>query len=70
MKHRIFKDLASYLAQSGETQQAFAARLGLSQGYISQIRQGKRVPSLGIAQRIAEAARIPIESLVAGSDRV
>jgi transcriptional regulator with XRE-family HTH domain len=70
MKRRIFKDLAAYFEQSGDTQAEFAKRLSISQGAISLIRNGKRTPSLRLAQRIAREARIPVESLISENERV
>lgn len=64
MKRRIFRDLASYFDRTDDTQQAFAARLGVSQTYISLIRNRKRTPSMHLAKRISDAANIPLESLI------
>lgn len=68
MKRRIYRDLDAYFRDSGDTQADFAARLGVSQPAISLIRNGKRTPSLRLAKRIAEAARIPVETLISGPD--
>jgi DNA-binding XRE family transcriptional regulator len=64
MKRRIFKDLASYFDETNDTQAAFAERLKVTQGCISLIRNGKRTPSMKLAQRIAAEACIPLESLI------
>jgi len=56
--------LAQYLEKSGESQTAFARRIGVSQSYISRIANGIQNPPLDLALRIADLANIPIESLV------
>lgn len=61
MPHR---NLREYFEQTGETQSAFAERLGLSQGYVSHLVAGGRLPSLEVALRVAAAADIPVESLL------
>lgn len=58
------QNLREHLDQSGETQQEFAARVGVTQSYVSRILAGERVPSLQLALRIANAAEIPVASLV------
>jgi transcriptional regulator with XRE-family HTH domain len=70
MGRRKYRDLATYFNATGETQESFAMRLGVSQACISMIRNGKRVPSLRLAQRIADEAKIPLESLMSDYDRV
>jgi transcriptional regulator with XRE-family HTH domain len=61
---RIYPSLAAYLADTGETQQAFARRAGVSQPVISRIVNGKQ-PNLDVtvAMRISKMARVPLESL-------
>lgn len=58
------KTLAEFLEQTGTTQTEFAARVGVKQSLISRLVSGSRTPSLSLAARIAEAAGIPIESLL------
>lgn len=60
-----YRSLADYLARTHTTQEMFAARLGTRQSVISRYVRGKAEPSLRMACRIADAARIPIRSLVA-----
>ncbi len=64
MKRRAYSNLASYFEQSGDTQQAFADALGISQSHISRICKGFVEPSLDLALRIAAKANIPVETLV------
>lgn len=62
MARTRYSDLATYFERSGETQERFAARLGLTQGYVSRVRHGLMVPRPDRAQTIAEAADIPLDS--------
>jgi transcriptional regulator with XRE-family HTH domain len=61
---RAYPNLEVFLRKSGVSQRALAKRVGVDETYISHIRSGRRVPSLGIAAKIAEKANIPIESLL------
>lgn len=47
--------LARYRAEKGETQAGFAARLGITQGFVSQLEKGRARPSLELAKRIEDA---------------
>lgn len=60
---RTYPDLATYFSESGDTQQAFAARLRKSQSYISKVINGVQEPSLTDSLIIAKEAGIPLESL-------
>lgn len=64
MKRRAYSNLASYFEASGDTQQAFADALGISQSHISRVSKGLVEPSLDLALRIARKANIPVESMV------
>ena len=68
MKRKIYKDLESYIRETGTTQKELAKRLGVSQPCISMIRHGKRAPSWKLARAISAAARIPIDSLIPVGD--
>lgn len=59
---RRFKSLAEYLDNNGETQEGFAARIGVTQATISRIASGSVLPSLTLAKRIAKATGIPLDS--------
>ena len=62
---RTYPDLRRYLAATGQTQAELAARLGLSQAFISKLLRGLIQPSLDEALRIADVVGVPVESLVA-----
>lgn len=57
-------NLREFLERSGERQQDFAKRVGVSSSYVSRLASGRRTPSLPMAVRIADAANIPLESLL------
>jgi transcriptional regulator with XRE-family HTH domain len=61
---RAYPNLEMFFRKSGMSQRALAKRVGVDPTYISAIRNGRRVPSLTIAAKIAEVANIPIESLL------
>lgn len=64
MKRRAYSNLSQYFEKTGETQQAFAERVGVAQPHISRIVNGASEPSLELALRIANEANIPVESLL------
>jgi transcriptional regulator with XRE-family HTH domain len=66
---RIYPSLAAYLAGTRTTQDEFAKRLGITQAQVSKYLNGVR-PRLDLALKIAEAANIPVESLVPAKRRV
>jgi len=55
------KSLADYIDQSGETQEALAARAGVSQPTISRAKSGGAV-SLRTAKKLAALTGVPVES--------
>jgi transcriptional regulator with XRE-family HTH domain len=57
-----YPDLATYLADTGDTQAHVAARVGTTQAHISRIAAGDVVPRILLAVRIAEYCSIPLES--------
>jgi transcriptional regulator with XRE-family HTH domain len=57
-----YKDLADYIAQTGDTQAHIAARVGTSQAVISRILNRGSVPRALLAMRLAEYAHIPLDS--------
>lgn len=61
-KPRQYRDLASYIERTGDTQQRIAAAVGSTQAHISRIAAGDIVPRPALAQRIATYARIPLDS--------
>jgi predicted transcriptional regulator len=65
MGTRQFKNLGAYLEHTGESQVAFAKRVGVHQSYISRIVAGQFSPGFDLALRIVAATghAIPVESL-------
>jgi transcriptional regulator with XRE-family HTH domain len=59
---QTYPDLASYLEGSGDTQANVARRVGVSQAHISRIVHGDAVPRALLAARLAQYARIPLDS--------
>lgn len=57
-----YADLASYIAGSHDTQANIARRVGSSQAHISRIASGLTMPRPLLAARLAEYARIPLDS--------
>jgi len=64
MTKRTYPNLTVYFSESGHTQDRLARRLGITQSYMSKIKQGLAEPPLELALRISKAARVPLESLV------
>lgn len=50
----------------GQSQMSLAAAAGISQGYLSQLEQDEREPTLSIAARLAQALDISLDELAAG----
>lgn len=57
-----YPDLATYLAETGETQRHLADVIGVSQAHMSRFVAGIQVPRPFIAERLANYANIPLES--------
>ena len=51
----------------GESQVRLAAAAGISQGYLSQLEQDEREPSLSIAARLAQALGVSLDELASGA---
>lgn len=64
---RAVESLTDYLWTRRITQNALAEELGISAIFLSEIRRGKRTPSLALALRIANHCNVPIESLLGAS---
>ena len=58
----LYPDLATYCAETGDTQVNIAAQLGVSQSTISKVLRGDVVPRSRLAVRLARYARIPLDS--------
>jgi transcriptional regulator with XRE-family HTH domain len=71
MKHkRVYPDLRTFLedfARRGGKQAEFAAKMGMSNGYLSDIKNGRVRPSLALAAKLAREAGVPIESFLVDS---
>ena len=67
MVRRKRKSLDSYLKARRITQHDLSGELGISAIFLSEIRRGKRSPSLALALRIARHCNVPIESLARDS---
>lgn len=48
----------------GIGQQTLAKKLKISQGFLSLVEKGQRVPSLKMTKRLADALRVPVELLL------
>jgi len=70
-RRRIYPDLRTYLddlVRAGSTQSEFAARMDMSRGYLSDLKNGRVRPSLRLAKRLADECGIPIESFLPGQE--
>jgi transcriptional regulator with XRE-family HTH domain len=66
-KKRVYPNLKAYLedlARQGVDQGEFAARFGISEGYLSDLKNGRVSPSLKLAARLSEEVGVPIESFL------
>lgn len=66
-RQRIYPDLSAYLddlARQGGTQAEFADRMGMSKGYLSDLKNRRVRPSLGLAKRLSDECGVPIESFL------
>ena len=61
-------DIAAYLAETGESQRAFAQRIGTTDANMSRIATGKARPSAELAEKIeaATGGKITFKSLMLG----
>ena len=59
---RQYPDLATYLAESGDTQAGVAAACQTSQATISRVVSGEMVPRPALASRIARHCGVPLDS--------
>ncbi len=51
----------------GESQVTLASAAGISQGYLSQLEQDEREPTLSVAGRLAAALRMSLDELASGA---
>ena len=64
MTERIYPDLATFFDATDTKQEDFADTIGISASYMSRIKNKLAQPPLDLALRIADAAKIPLESLI------
>lgn len=58
-------DLVAMRRRTGNTQAAIAKAAGIARAYYAQLEAGTRVPSVGVASRLAAALRVPIDEVIA-----
>jgi len=61
-RRRRYPNLAAYIMATGEPQMDIAHDVGISQGEISKIIRGLKVPRPALARKLSERCRVPIES--------
>lgn len=64
---RAFPNLRAYLDdmdRRGVSQKDFAADMDMSEGYLSDLKNGRVKPSLTLAKRLADRCNVPIESFL------
>ena len=66
---RTYPNLAAFLKDTNTSQAQFARQLGVRPSYVNMIILGDRTPALPLALRIADIARIPLESLIGHNDK-
>ena len=59
-----YKSLADYLAATGQTQEALAEALGISQPAISAYVAGRTMPRPALALRLSKYTGVPVEALM------
>lgn len=64
MQTRTYPDLRTYLKGTRTRQVDLAAQLGITQAYMSKIKDGISEPPLPLALKIADLTGIPLESLI------
>ena len=68
MNGNQYTTVDAYLEGTGETQSALAERLGITQGALSMIKNGQRVPRPELALRIHSITGVPLETLLTRRD--
>lgn len=58
--------LHDYMDGKGITDAALAGKVGCDRSYITQIRNGRRRPSLAMALKLKKATGLPVETFMAG----
>ncbi len=60
------KTIGEYLERTDQTESALAARLGISQAHLNEIKNGKKRPSAKLAVKIESITGIPFRVLLLG----
>lgn len=68
MKRSKYDSIDAYLKGTGRTQQQLAEDLGVTQGALSMIANGKRVPRPELALRIHSMTGVPLATLLTRRD--
>jgi transcriptional regulator with XRE-family HTH domain len=61
---RTYGSLAEYLTDTGQTQEALADALGISQPAISAYVAGRTMPRPALALRLSKHTGVPVEALM------
>lgn len=61
---KTYESLADYLEQTGQTQEALAQALGITQPMISNYIAGRTMPRPKLALKIAAHTGVPVEALL------
>lgn len=71
-KRKIYPDFQSYLedfTRAGGLQSEFAARMGISEGYLSDIKSRRARPGFLLAKRLADECGVPLEAFLYAPER-
>jgi transcriptional regulator with XRE-family HTH domain len=66
-KRKVYPNLNAYVedfVRHGGTQAELAARMDMSEGYLSDLKNGRVRPSLLLAKRLSDECGVPIESFL------
>ena len=66
-RNKVYPNLRAYLddlGRQGITQADFAAKMDMSEGYLSDLKHGRVRPSLALADRLSRECGVPIESFL------
>ena len=63
LEKRIGKKIAMHRQKRKLTSEQLAYQFGISKGYLSDIENGKRLPSLQMLEKIAQALKVDIREL-------
>jgi transcriptional regulator with XRE-family HTH domain len=63
LRQRFGERIKELRTATGESQEAFADRVGLARSYVSRVERGKGNPSLDAIEAFAVALQVPVEAL-------